>query len=345
MEYTTLGNTSLKISKLCLGCMGFGDPTTGQHSWTLPYEQSKVIIKRALDLGVNFFDTALVYQMGSSERYVGQILRENAKRDEVVVATKFVPRSRAQVEGGQTAARHIEESLDASLEHLGMDYVDLYICHMWDYTAPIYEIMEALHREVKRGRVRYIGISNCFAYQLARANDLAEHEGLTKFVSLQSHFNLIFREEEREMMQLCAEDNIAMTPYSPLAGGRLCRLPTDEATKRLVEDTYAKGKYDGKAQDDLKIILRVHEIAQKYGVSMTEVSLAYAMLKTAAPVAGATKLSQLEGAVKACDLKLQPEDVAYLEELYTPHPLVGVMAQNTLASSKQDQVWVTANQK
>ena len=208
-----------------------------------------------------------------------------------------------------------------------MDYVDLYIYHMWDYETPLYDIMDGLNRIVKAGKARYIGISNCFAWQLAKANALAEKEGFAQFVSVQSHYNLIFREEEREMAGLCAEDNIAMTPYSALAGGRLARLP-GETSKRLEEDSYAKLKYDATAQQDEVIIRRVAELAEKRGVSMTEISLAWLLTKVTAPVAGATKLHHIEGVAKAADLVLTPEEITYLEEEYIPHRLVGVMAQN-----------------
>ncbi len=244
MKYTKLGNSDLNVSRICMGCMGFGDAKSGQHSWTLEEEHSREIIKRGLELGVNFFDTAISYQSGTSEQYVGRALRDFAKREEVVVATKFIPRTPEEIACGVTGQQHIDKLLDTSLRNLGMDYVDLYIYHMWDYNTPIYDIMEGLNNAVKAGKVRYIGISNAYAYQLAKANALAEQNGFVKFVSTQGHYNLIFREEEREIAKLCAEDNIAMTPYSALAGGRLSKRP-GEISKRLEEDSYAKGKYDG----------------------------------------------------------------------------------------------------
>ena len=339
MEYMKLGNSDLKVSRICLGCMGFGNAATGQHSWTVDEEESRAIIRRALDLGVNFFDTAIAYQGGTSEEYLGRTLKEFSRRDEEVVANKFLPRSSEEIENGVTGQEHIEKQLNLSLSHLGMDYVDLYIYHMWDYQTPIYDILEGLNRMVKAGKVRYIGIANCYAWQLAKANALAEKEGFAKFVSVQNHYNLLFREEEREMAQLCAEDNIAMTPYSALASGRLSRKP-GEMSKRLQEDSYAKLKYDGMAAEDEKIILRVAELAEKYGVTMTEISLAWLLTKVTSPVAGATKLHHVEGAAKAAQLKLTAEDAAYLEELYVPHPLVGVMAQNTQNAKKDNQVWM-----
>lgn len=234
--------------------------------------------------------------------------------------------------------------VDKSLANLGMDYVDLYIYHMWDYQTPLYDIMEGLNNIVKAGKARYIGISNCFAWQLAKANALAQREGFAEFVSIQGHYNLIFREEEREMAKLCAEDNIAMTPYSALAGGRLSKAP-GESSKRLEEDSYAKLKYDTTAEQDSVIIGRVMELAAKHGVSMTEISLAWLLQKVTAPVVGATKLHHIEGAAKAVDLILSEEETAYLEELYVPHALVGVMAQNTRSAAKEKHVWSTGNQK
>ncbi|MCM1135412.1 MAG: aldo/keto reductase [Clostridium sp.] len=328
MQYVKLGNSELAVSRVCMGCMGFGDAGSGMHSWTLDEEHSREIIKRGLELGVNFYDTAIGYQGGTSEQYVGRALRDLAKRDEVVVATKFPARTPEEIEKGISGQQHVQAMLDKSLENLGMDYVDLYICHMWDYQTPIYEIMDGLNRAVKAGKVRYIGISNCYAYQLAKANALAEKEGFAKFVSVQGHYNLIFREEEREMARLCREDNIAMTPYSALAGGRLAKKP-GETSKRLQEDVYAKGKYDATAQQDGEVIARVAELAEKHEVTMTEISLAWLFTKVTAPVVGATKLHHIEGAASAVDVVLSEEELVYLEEPYVPHKLVGVMAQNT----------------
>ncbi len=343
MRYTKLGNSDLKVSRVCMGCMGFGDPKSGQHSWTIDEEHTREIIKRGLELGVNFFDTAIAYQSGTSERYVGRALRDFAKRESVVVATKFLPRTQEDMEEGITGQQHIERMINKSLENLGMDYVDLYIYHMWDYQTPLYDIMEGLNNIVKAGKARYIGISNCFAWQLAKANALAEKEGFAKFVSVQGHYNLLFREEEREMAKLCGEDNIAMTPYSALAGGRLSKAP-GETSKRLEEDSYAKLKYDATAAQDRVIIERVMELAKKHGVSMTEVSLAWLLTKVTAPVVGATKLHHIEGAVKAVELVLSEEERFYVEEPYVPHALVGVMAQNTHAAAKEKHVWSTGNQ-
>lgn len=344
MQYETLGNSDLKVSRICMGCMGFGDASNGQHSWTIDEERSREIIRRGLELGVNFFDTAIAYQSGTSEQYLGRALRDYTKRDEVVVATKFLPRTNEEVEAGVTGQQHIERMIDKSLANLGMDYVDLYIYHMWDYQTPLYDIMEGLNRVVQAGKARYIGISNCYAWQLAKANALAKEEGFAPFVSVQGHYNLIFREEEREMAKLCAEDNIAMTPYSALAGGRLSKHP-GETSKRLQEDDYARLKYDATAKQDGVIISRVEELAKKRGVSMTEISLAWLLTKVTAPVVGATKLHHIDGAVKAVDVHLSEGEIAYLEDPYIPHRLVGVMAQNTASSARQQHVWSTGNQK
>lgn len=327
MEYIKLGNADLRVSRICMGCMGFGDAGKGQHTWTLDEAHSREIMKRGLELGVNFFDTAIAYQGGTSEQYVGRSLRELAKREEVAVATKFLPRTREEAEKGITGQQHIMNMMDQSLQNLGMDYVDLYIYHMWDYGTPLYEIMEGLNAVVKAGKARYIGISNCYAWQLAKANALAEKEGFAKFVSIQGHYNLIFREEEREMVPYCREENIALTPYSALAGGRLSRLP-GENSKRLEEDSYARRKYDGTQAQDQIIIERTARLAEEKGVSMTEIALAWLLRKTAAPVVGATKMHHIEGAAKAVDIQLTEEEAAFLEEMYVPHRLVGVMAEN-----------------
>lgn len=327
MKYTKLGDSALTVSRICMGCMGFGNASAGQHSWTLDEEKSREIIKHGLDLGVTFYDTAIAYQNGTSEQFVGRALRDFARREDIVVATKFVPRTQEEIEAGVSGQQHIETMLDQSLSNLGMDYVDLYIYHMWDYHTPLEEIMDGLNRAVKAGKVRAIGISNCYAYQLAKANALAEKEGFAKFVSVQGHYNLLFREEEREMARLCKEDNIAMTPYSALAGGRLAKRP-GETSKRLQQDAYAKSKYDATAEQDGIIIHRVAELAEKRGVSMTEISLAWLLTKVTSPVVGATKFHHMEGAAKAVDLMLSDDEIAYLEEAYVPHSLVGVMAQN-----------------
>jgi len=327
MKYVRLGKSNLNVSRICMGCMGFGNAEAGQHSWTVDEETSRGIIKHGLELGINFFDTAIAYQNGTSEQFVGRALKDFSKREDVVLATKFLPRTEEEIAAKVSGQKHIADSLDKSLKNLGMDYVDLYIYHMWDYKTPLEEIMEGLHAQVKNGKVRAIGISNCFAWQLAKANYFARANGLTEFVSIQGHYNLIAREEEREMAPFCADENIAMTPYSALAAGRLSRR-ANESSKRLEQDTFAKFKYDKTADSDQLIINRVEELAAKKGVSMTEVSLAWLLTKVTAPIVGATKFSHVESAVKSVDLELTKDECDYLEELYVPHSLAGVMAQN-----------------
>ena len=344
MKYTKLGNSELTVSRICMGCMGFGDPDRGQHSWTVDEEHTREIVRRGLELGVNFYDTAIAYQSGTSEQYLGRALRDFADRDKVVVATKFLPRTPQEIESGVTGQQHIENMINTSLSNLGMDYVDLYIYHMWDWKTPLYDILDGLDRVVKAGKARYIGISNCFAWQLAKAQALADKEGFSKFVSVQGHYNLIFREEEREMVPYCREENIALTPYSALASGRLSRTAGSGDTKRAAEDAYAKFKYDATAQQDSVIIDRVSELAEKRGVTMTEISLGWLLTKVSSPVVGATKLSHIEGAAKAVELELTADEIAYLEEPYVPHPLAGVMAQNKPENADQKHVWTTGDQ-
>lgn len=327
MKYAKLGKSDLTVSRICMGCMGFGDSSNGQHGWTLDDSASRKIIKYGLKNGINFYDTAIAYQNGTSEQFVGRALRDFGKGDDFVIATKFLPRSQEEIEKNVSGQKHIENSLNQSLKNLGLDYVDLYIYHMWDYHTPMEEIMEGLHEVVKAGKSRYVGISNCFAWQLAKANFYARENGLTEFVSIQGHYNLIAREEEREMVPFCYDQNIAMTPYSALASGRLSKKP-GETSARLEKDAYAKFKYDKTAESDNLIIERVMEIAEKKGVSMTEVSLAWLLTKVTSPVVGATKRSHVDGGVKAVDLVLSEEEIDCLEELYVPHALAGVMAQN-----------------
>lgn len=326
MRYTRLGQSELRVSRICMGCMGFGDPQAGQHHWTLGEEKSRAVIRHGLESGINFFDTALAYQGGSSERFLGRALGDYARRDDVVVATKFLPRSEEEIEQGITGQEHVRNMLERSLHNLGMDYVDLYICHAWDRRTPIWEIMDGLAQVVRGGKVRYVGISNCYAWQLAKANALAGSAGYPRFVSVQGHYNLIFREEEREMVPLCQEDGIALTPYSALAAGRLSRLPGED-TRRMEEDSYARSKYGATRDQDAIIINRVAQVADRLGVTMTEVALAWLLGRVTAPVVGATRADQVDGAVRSVDLHLGPEDSAFLEEPYRPHPLVGVMAE------------------
>lgn len=327
MQYVKLGNSNLNVSKICLGCMGFGESEKGIHSWTLSYEESKKIIKHALDKGINFFDTAMSYQSGTSEEFLGKAIKEFANRKDVIIATKFTPRTTKEIELNISGQQHIENCLSASLKRLDMEYIDLYILHMWDYNTPIEETMEILDKFLKEGKIKYIGISNCYAWQIAKANEIAKSKGWTQFITIQGHYNLIFREEEREMLPYCKEHNIALTPYSALASGRLSKH-LGEQSKRLQEDIFAMGKYENSIDVDFPIIRRVEELAEKRGVSMTEISLAWLFTKVTSPVVGATKNYHIDGAIKALDLKLNVEEIHYLEEIYKPHSLVGVMAQN-----------------
>lgn len=326
MEYVKLGNSDLNVSRICLGCMGFGDSSSGMHTWTLDEEQSTEIIKKALENGINFFDTAIAYQNGTSEQYVGRALKKLAKREDVIIATKFLPRSQKEIENNISIREHINTMLNKSLANLETDYIDLYICHMWDYSTPVEELMCALNEQVKAGKVRYIGISNCFAWQLEKANCIAEKNGWSKFISVQNHYNMLFREEEREMVPCCKDGNIAMTPYSALASGRLVR-DWSEKTKRLEEDSFAKSKYDLTANQDRIIVERVAEIAKKRGMTRIQIALGWLLSKVDAPIVGATKFSHIEEAVKAIGVKLTEEEIEYLEEPYVPHKLVGIMKQ------------------
>jgi len=341
MQYIQLGNSDLNVSRICLGCMGFGVASIGQHSWTIDEEHTRQIIRRSLDLGVNFFDTAIAYQLGTSEQYVGRALRDMSRRDEVVVATKFLPRTDEEIATGIDGRQHVINNIDASLQHLGMDYVDLYIYHIWDYKTPAEEILEGMNEAVRTGKARHIGIANAYAYQVAKMNALAERRGWAKFISVQNHYNLIMREEEREMFPFCREEHIAMTPYSALASGKLAKRP-GETSKRQTEDSFMHFKYDATAQQDGRIIERVVELADRYGVEMTQIALAWLLTKVESPIVGATKLHHIEGAVKSLDVHLTADDICYLEEPYVPHNLSGVMAVNKPTMS-EEPVWVSAS--
>lgn len=324
MEYVKFGNTGMDVSRICLGGMGFGDPNSGFHKWVLEEDDSKKVIKKALDSGINFFDTANIYSYGASERIVGKALKEYANRDEIVLATKVHQKMRQEPNGGGLSRKAILSEIDHSLDRLAMDYVDLYIIHRWDYNTPIEETMEALHDVVKSGKARYIGASAMFAWQFAKAQAVAEKNGWTKFVSMQNHLNLLYREEEREMLPLCVDQKIAVTPYSPLASGRLTR-DWSATTKRFETDQVAKSKYDTTEAQDHVIVERVAAIAEKYGVERVQIALAWLLQKdqVVAPIIGATKDSHLMSAISALDFKLAVEDVAYLEELYVPHRIIG----------------------
>lgn len=325
MEYARLGNTGLKVSRLCLGCMGFGDAERWVHKWVLNEENSRPIIQKALEIGINFFDTANVYSIGASEEILGRALKDFAKRDEVVIATKLHGKMREGPNGGGLSRKAILSEIDHSLKRLETDYVDLYIIHRWDYETPIEETMEALNDVVRAGKARYIGASAMFAWQFQKALYTAEKHGWSRFVSMQDHYNLIYREEEREMLPLCRAEGIGATPYSPLASGRLTRDWSSQGTLRAETDQIQKLKYDDAAESDRPVVERVAELAKKYGASRAHIALAWLLQKepVAAPIIGATKISHLEEAIGAFSLKLTPEDVAYLEEPYQPHRIVG----------------------
>ncbi len=325
MEYVRLGSTGLKVSRLCLGCMGFGDAQRWVHQWVLNEEQSRPVIQKALELGINFFDTANVYSLGASEEILGRALKDFAAREDVVIATKVHGKMTDKPNGGGLSRKAILSEIDKSLQRLGTDYVDLYQIHRWDYETPIEETMEALHDVVRAGKARYIGASAMWAWQFQKALHVADRHGWTRFVSMQDHLNLIYREEEREMLPLCREEKIGVIPYSPLAAGRLTRDWTAESTLRSETDQIAKAKYDSTADADRLIVERVAEIAARYGVTRTHIALAWLLQKepVAAPIIGATKISHLEDALGALSIKLTPEDVAYLEEPYVPHRIIG----------------------
>jgi aryl-alcohol dehydrogenase-like predicted oxidoreductase len=325
MDYARLGNTGLEVSRICLGCMGFGDAEHWVHKWVLDEENSRPVIKHALELGINFFDTANVYSIGKSEEILGRALRDFAKRDEVVIATKVHGRMRAGPNGGGLSRKAILSEIDQSLTRLGTDYVDLYQIHRWDYQTPIAETMEALHDVVRAGKARYIGASAMFAWQFQQALHVAERHGWTRFVAMQDHRNLIYREEEREMLPLCRAAGIGVIPYSPLASGRLTRDWSAERTLRSETDQVAKSKYDATAETDRRVVERVAALAAKREVPRVHIALAWLLQKqpVAAPIVGATKLSHLDDAVGALAVHLDQEEVASLEEPYVPHPIVG----------------------
>lgn len=323
MEYTKLGNTGTDVSRICLGCMGFGDPGRWKLApWVLDEEQSFPIIKKALDLGINFFDTANVYSLGSSEEVLGKALKKYAKRDEVVLATKVFNQIHEGPNGQGLSRKAIMSEIDKSLKRLDTDYVDLYIIHRWDYNTPIEETMEALHDIVKAGKARYIGASSMSAWQFQKALHVAEKNGWTRFVSMQNHYNLMYREEEREMLPLCKEEKIALTPYSPLASGRLVR-DWSVTTNRTETDKIAVNKYGATIDVDRPIYDRVAEIAEKKGLSKTQIALGWMLQKATAPIIGATKISHIEDAVSALPITLTDDEIAYLEEPYVPHKIVG----------------------
>ncbi|MEN0577809.1 aldo/keto reductase [Phytobacter palmae] len=322
MQYNTLGKTDLKVSRLCLGCMTFGEPDRGNHAWTLPEESSRLIIQHALNGGINFFDTANSYSDGSSEEIVGRALRDFARREEVVVATKVYHASGTLTEGLSRA--QILRSIDDSLQRLGMDYVDLLQIHRWDYNTPIEETLEALNDVVKSGKARYIGASSMHAHQFAQALELQKQHGWAPFVTMQDHYNLIYREEEREMLPLCYKEGVAVIPWSPLARGRLTR-PWGETTARIVSDEVGKKLYNESDENDAQIAERLGFIAEETGATRAQVALAWLLSKPgiAAPIIGASREEQLEELLQAVDLTLKPEQIAEMEAPYKQHPVVG----------------------
>ena len=323
MQHTRLGATGLEVSRICLGCMSFGTPDRGGHSWTLDEEASRPLIKQALEAGITFFDTANVYSDGSSEEIVGRALGDMARREDVVLATKVHGRMRPGPNGAGLSRKAILTELDASLRRLGTDYVDLYQIHRWDPATPIEETLEALHDVVKAGKVRYVGASSMWAWQFAKSLYLADLRGWTRFVSMQDHYNLLHREEEREMLPLCAAEGVGVLPWSPLARGRLTRA-WDEDTERSRSDEFGKTLYDT-ASNDRTVVVRVAEVAEARGVPRAQVALAWVLHNpvVTAPIVGAGRPGHIEDAVAAVDLRLDDDEVARLEEPYVPHEVVG----------------------
>ena len=323
MNYTKLGTTGMDVSRICLGCMTYGEPDRGNHTWTLSEEQSRPLIRKALDLGINFFDTANVYSLGSSEEIVGRALKEFAERDEIVLATKVHGRMRPGPNGGGLSRKAILHEIDASLQRLGTDYVDLYQIHRWDYETPIEETLEALADVVRAGKARYIGASSMYAWQFAQALYLADMHGWPRFVTMQNHLNLLYREEEREMLPLCEDQGVGVLPWSPLARGRLTR-DWDESTERTRTDEFGKTLY-GHEDSDRRVVEAVGALAEKRGVPRAQIALAWLLAKpvVTAPIIGASKASHLDDAVAALDLELSPDEIAALEAPYTPHGVQG----------------------
>jgi aryl-alcohol dehydrogenase-like predicted oxidoreductase len=330
VDYINLGKTGLKVSRICLGCMTYGAPATGElkggrHAWTLNEAESQPFLREALDFGINFFDTANVYSSGAGEEVLGRFLKANVRREAVVIATKVHGVMREEPNGRGLSRKAIFYELDASLRRLQTDYVDLYQIHRWDYETPIEETLEALHDLVKSGKVRYIGASSMFAWQFTKALYLADLHGWTRFVSMQNHYNLLYREEEREMIPLCQSEGIGVIPWSPLARGRLARAWNSESTKRYETDQFGKKIYSQTEEADHKVVDRLGEIAGKRGVARAQLALAWLLSKpgVTAPIVGASKPHHLQDAVAALALRLEPAEIAALEEPYTTHPVLG----------------------
>jgi len=329
VEYVNLGKTGLKVSRICLGCMSYGAPATGElrpgrHAWTLNEEESEPFFHQALDLGINFFDTANVYSGGASEEVLGRFLRASVRREAVVIATKVHSVMRDEPNGRGLSRKSIFYELDQSLRRLQTDYVDLYQIHRWDYETPIEETLEALHDVVKSGKVRYIGASSMHAWQFAKALYLADLHGWTRFVSMQDHYNLLYREEEREMIPLCQSEGIGIIPWSPLARGRLARPWQSENTKRSDTDQFGKSMYSHTEEADRKVVDRLGQVAAQRGVPRAQLALSWLLSRPiTAPIVGATKPHHLQDAAAALTLHLTTEEIAALEEQYTPHPVLG----------------------
>jgi 1-deoxyxylulose-5-phosphate synthase len=325
MDFVKLGRTGTDVSRLCLGCMTFGVPDRGTHPWTLDEEKSRPIIRRAVDLGINFFDTANSYSDGTSEEITGRLLREMTRRDEIVVATKVFFPTRPGPNGRGLGRKAIVQAIDDSLRRLGMDYVDLYQIHRWDERTPIEETLEALHDVVKAGKARYIGASSMYAWQFATALQLATRHGWTRFVTMQNHVNLLYREEEREMLPLCRAEGIGVLPWSPLARGRLTR-DWRETSAREETDEVGKKLYAAAVDADRAVIDAVAAVASTRGVPRAQVALAWLIQQpgVTAPIVGASRLGHLEDAMAALELRLTPEELAALEAPYVPHPVSGI---------------------
>ena len=331
MDYVNLGRTGLKVSRICLGCMSYGVAPSGplrpgSNAWSLNEEQSQPFFHQALDAGINFFDTANVYSCGDSERILGRFLKAHAKREDVVIATKLNGVMRDGPNGGGLSRKEIFFEIDESLRRLGTDYVDLYQIHRWDRTTPIEETLQALDDLVRAGKVRYLGASTMWAWQFSKALYLADRHGWSRFVTMQPHYNLLFREEEREMLPLCLDQGVGVIPWSPLARGKLARPWDAEATKRSESDGYAKSLYAKTAEADKRVVDRLGELAEARGVPRAQVALAWLLSKPAvtAPIVGATKPHHLDDAVAAVSLKLTAEEIKSLEEQYVPHPVLGL---------------------
>ena len=331
MEYVNLGKTGLKVSRICLGCMSYGEPPAGElrpgsQAWSLNEAESQPFFRQALELGINFFDTANVYATGSSEELLGRFLKTHARREDTVIATKVNGVMRDGPNGGGLSRKEILFELDESLRRLGTDYVDLYQIHRWDDSTPIEETLEALHDVVKAGKVRYIGASSMWAWQFCKALYLADLHGWTRFVTMQNHYNLMYREEEREMMRLCVAEGIGVLPWSPLARGRLTRAWGDASTRRSESDKFGKRIYSPADELDRKVVDRLGEVAERKGISRARLALAWLVSKpgVTAPIVGATKLQHLEDAVAALEVKLSSEEISLLEEPYAPHAVSGL---------------------